>query len=124
MGHSIIKLNDGTENYYLEWSSTVDAPVTFGMSLDEFKKYYRDEFGQYGFEKLGPRLERVGRKGTSSHLDDDVDDTISHNRAGKNGTCLTKEQIICKRSAPEGSIEGTDPWAEMKAEEAREKLDV
>jgi hypothetical protein len=41
MGRFICKFEDKDDVYYLEWSTVVDAPVTFGMSLEEFKEYYR-----------------------------------------------------------------------------------
>ncbi len=90
MGRSIIKI----DNYYLEWSSVVDAPVTFGMSLDEFKEYYKEQYGLNGMEELSQRLERVEEFGTSSRFYKNVDEFISHNRAGKDGKCLTVEEVI------------------------------
>jgi len=124
MGKYIIKLNDGEKDYYLEYSSVVDAPTSFGMSLEEFKEFYRDEYGREGFDRLEQRLKRVEEKGTSEHNADNVDDTIGCNRAGKRETRLTKQQIIevyCKQSVPEGSIEGFDWLAAAQAEEKAEE---
>jgi hypothetical protein len=36
----ICKFQDGEKAYYLEWSTIVDAPITTGMSLQEFKQHY------------------------------------------------------------------------------------
>jgi hypothetical protein len=88
----IIKLADK----YLEWSTISDSPATYGMSLDEFKSYYRDRYGQAGVEWLGHRLARVEAKDTSSFVDASVDETIACNRAGPNESKLSKEQIIEK----------------------------
>jgi hypothetical protein len=121
MGHSIIKLNDGTRDYYLEYSGIVDAPLTYGMTLEEFKEYYRDEYGRDGFKRLEQRLSRVEEKGTSNYSDASVDDTILCNRAGKNETRLTKQQMIemyCH--GPHNEIVGVDWLAEIMAEEAEE----
>lgn len=91
MGTFIIKLAD----HYLEWSSIVDAPVTHGMTLEEFKAYYRDEYGRNDFElKFPRRLARVEQKGTSAHDSADVDDLIWGNCAGPGGTQLHREEII------------------------------
>ena len=120
MGHSIIKLNDGTRDYYLEYSSIVDAPVTNGMTLEEFKEYYRDEYGRDGFERLGQRLERVEMKGTSNYSDESVDDTILCNRAGKKETRLTKQQIIDVYCHGVDNVVGKNWLAEIMAEEAEE----
>jgi hypothetical protein len=87
----IIKLED----QYLEWSTVVDAPVTFGMSLEEFTEYYKVEYGCRAMRfEFKDRMDRVEKTGTSALLYDSVDEVIEHNRAGKDETCLSKEQII------------------------------
>jgi len=101
MGKFIVKLGE----HYLEWSTVVDAPVTFGMSLAEFKEYYRWENGERGMKELVARLERVEKKGTSSFTDVDAEDTISINRAGPNETELTRHEIhqaYCLRKPVKG----------------------
>lgn len=90
MGSYIVKLEDK----YLVWSSTVDAPVTFGMTLDEFREYYKEEHGREGLRELPFRLERVDAKGTSAHDDENANDTIWLNRAGPDETVLHREEII------------------------------
>ncbi len=105
MGRAIIKLNDGERDFYLEYSSIVDAPVTYGMSREEFEAYYRAENGNRGMEDLVRRMERVDKKGTSAFNDDSVDDTLFCNRAGPNETSATKAQIIewyCHRKPKPG----------------------
>lgn len=94
MSRSIIKLTHDGKDYYLEWSSVIDAPVTYGMTLEEFKAYYREEYGRKGMEDLDQRLTRVEASGTSHALFRSVDDEIANNRAGENCTCLTKDQLI------------------------------
>lgn len=60
----IIKVKDEKFNkdYYMEWSTIVDAPVTYGMSLDEFKEYYKEQYGIKGMEGLEDRMTRVEEK--------------------------------------------------------------
>lgn len=96
MPRYIIKLEDKKfkVDYYLEWSTIVDAPVTYGMSLEDFKLYYEHEYGQVGKEGLPARMHRVEGKGVSSEIDDNVMDLIRHNRAGKNESTLTHEMIL------------------------------
>ena len=97
MPRYIIKLTDKeSKDYYLEYSSVVDAPVTYGMSLQDFKKYYINSYGQHSIHQLNDRLERVEECGTSCRLDKSVDDTIELNRAGDKETTLTKDQLINK----------------------------
>ncbi len=107
MPRYIVKLQD----YYLEWSTVVDAPVTYGMTLEEFKEYYQQEYGADGMRNLLDRLLRVEAKGTSSQLDDSVESVVSCNRAGKDETSLTVEQIIdfyCVRQGEGDRPVGTD----------------
>lgn len=106
MGRGFIKLNDGTRDWYLEWSTVVDAPVTHGMSLDELRDLVRDEYGNEGLRSLPDRLARLDKTGTSFH-NDSVDGVIAFNRAGIDETCLTKDQIIAMFCHRTGDIRGT-----------------
>lgn len=90
----ILKLSEGKKSWYLEWSTVVDAPVSFGMTLGQFKKFYQEEYGRSSMDELERRLERVEEKGTSSLIHASADDLISYNRAGKNETILSKQQLI------------------------------
>ena len=85
----IIKIKDK----YLEWSTVVDAPVTYGLSLEEFTKYYAEEYGQQGMRGLPDRLKRVESKGTSSMLDDSIESLISGNTLASDGAKLTLDEI-------------------------------
>jgi len=94
MPRFIIKLNDGEHDWYMEWSTVVDAPATFGLSLEEFKEYYKEEYGKRGLTELEQRLARVEKNGSSSMYGDTADEIISNNRAGPHESQFTKEQII------------------------------
>lgn len=89
MPNYIIKLTKDPKVWYLEWSTVVDAPVTFGMSLKEFKSYYREQYGAASMRELDMRLERVERLGTSSLLGHTVQELISTNPKK-----LTLDEII------------------------------
>lgn len=94
MPRLICKFTDNNESWYLEWSTVVDAPITFGMSLEDYKSYYKDEYGNQGMSDLESRLQRVENKGTSSMIYKSLDDLIGYNRAGRNETVLSKQQLI------------------------------
>lgn len=94
MPQFIVKLSEGQQSWYLLHSTVVDAPITYGMSLDQFKKFYQEEYGRQGMEELEKRLARVEAKGTSSMMHASAEDAIDWNRAGKDGTCLSIQQII------------------------------
>ena len=92
MGHCIIKIND----CYLEWSSVVDAPISRGMDRARFIKYYRREYGARGMEGLEKRLDRADEFGVADRGWGTVEDVIEGNRAGKNETCLTQDEIYAE----------------------------
>lgn len=106
MGRFIVKFEDGNDSWYLEWSTIVDAPITYGMSKEEFFEYYKDEYGRQGLSDLDKRMKRVEEKGTSALTYSSVDTLISCNRAGLKESCLSKEQIIdfyCKNQPSDES---------------------
>lgn len=80
MGEGIIKIKDR----YLIWSSHVDEPVTSGMTLEELKEYWREEYGRHGMYSLEIALRRVEEKGTSSAFYESVEDHVRGNFAGPN----------------------------------------
>ena len=95
MGKSIIKLSGEGRDFYLEWSTIVDAPVTYGMSLEEFEEYYKEEYGNKGINQLPARLERVERTGCSA-FNTTLDSLLACNKAGDNEVKISKEEIYRK----------------------------
>ena len=91
MGRYIIKIDD----LYFEWSTIVDAPVTYGMLESELVKYIRDQYGLKGLVGLNDRLMRVKKTGTSAH-GLTLDELIEFNRAGDNEKSLSKEDLYKK----------------------------
>jgi len=98
MPRYILKLHDNQKDkdYYFFWSSVVDAPVSEGLSKEEFTKVYQMEFGLDGMRGFPERMERVEDHGSSCALGQTADDMISGNRAGDNENELTKEEILNK----------------------------
>lgn len=94
MSLTIIKLDTPDGPRYLEYSSIVEAPITFGMTLQEFTDYYRAQYGWSGMDEFAYRLARVDARGTSSMTCDSAEQTLLGNRAGDRETELTKEQIV------------------------------
>jgi len=103
MGRAIIKIKDK----YFEWSSIVDAPVTYGMNEEELKSYIKGMYGEKGLRELPARLVRVEETGTS-FIGSSLEDIIPFNRAGANEENLTKEEIY--------QIYGTEADYESKRE--------
>lgn len=96
MGHCIVKLGE----YYLEWSSMVDAPVTMGVTREQYITEYLAAFGDHVKDELLARLAVADEHGTSitrwggkaRHVS--VEELIIGNRAGPNEQELTFEQIV------------------------------
>ncbi len=86
----IVKLEDK----YLLWSTIVDAPTSYGMTLNELRAYYLDEYGAAGMRELPERLARVEQCGTSAVDGETPDQMMWLNRAGARETPLTRAQII------------------------------
>lgn len=90
MGKFIVKIRD----MYLEWSTIVDAPTTFGMTLNDFKKYYRQMYGEDGAKNLDSRLARVAEHGSSALPPCYwMPDLLVGNRAGPDESTLTSKEI-------------------------------
>lgn len=95
MGRSICKIPHGGKDYYLIWSTVVDSFVTFGMELEEFTAWMREEEGNRYMEATHPaRMERVEKYGTSSRMDNSVEEVIGCNRCGPGEERLSMEGII------------------------------
>lgn len=84
MGRSVIKhVVDGTPRYLI-WSTVVDAPITFGMTKAELVDYWDDEYGRSGVLSLEHWLSNPRT----------LEDEAAFNRAGKDETTLTIEQLV------------------------------
>ena len=79
MSKCIIKIKDK----YFEWSTIVDAPVTYGMDKEELEEYIKSEYGNEGLRKLPERLKRIEEKGASWVDFTNLEGTIEFNRAGE-----------------------------------------
>lgn len=77
--------SDGVTRYLI-WSTIVDAPLTFGCSLDEIYAEWKERYGSAGLANLKRDIADDGF--------DKLDDVISCNRAGKDETRLSREQIV------------------------------
>jgi hypothetical protein len=89
MAHHIIKLGE----HYLTWSTVVEAPVSRGMNLDDFKRYYQARY--VSTDTLDIELALVEVRGVSTIVDD-LDSLISCNRAGDKERHLTISELIKK----------------------------
>jgi hypothetical protein len=92
--HYIVKLTDADGDWYFEYSTIVDAPVTHALSRTEFEAYYLRQYGEQGMRNLPDRLTRVEARGTSAHSDTSAEDTLAVNRAGPDETHLEPPELL------------------------------
>ena len=96
MPRLIMKLTDAGKDYYLVWSTIVDAPITDGMPLEEFKEWYKFEYGRASLTReLPDQMNLVEANGVSARAET-LNEVLSCNRAGPDEEKLTKDQIIEK----------------------------
>ena len=86
----IVKLND----YYFEYSTIADAPTTLGMTLADFKEYYKQMYGLDGMRNLKERLLFVEKYGTSRRFMSSTDEVLAGNRTGPEEATLSIEEIF------------------------------
>lgn len=104
----IVKLDE----FYLEWSTIVDAPVSLGMPLSEFQGWYQAKYGSDGMRDLPDRLARVEKTGTSSHNGQTADDLLSGNRAGPDEDELTRDELVAAYCRLEPIRDGWKAYSE------------
>lgn len=92
MGRAIVMFERDGERRYCEWSTIVDAPVSWVVPLSVFEEHIRYEHGEAGMRDLPERLIRVHERGTSA-LWTDRESLLSNNRAGPKETHLDDEAI-------------------------------
>lgn len=84
MGRCIVKLAD---NEYVEWSTVVDAPVSYVLTRDEIKR-------AVGGPDIEERLNRADERGTSMLAPAITLESLAVcNRAGPKESCLSLEEI-------------------------------
>ncbi len=84
----------GKRTRYLEWSTSDNKPSSPGMNLADLKKYVKSYYGKMGSQQLTERLYRCKLNGTSSLDGNTPDFYFNTNKAGPDGSVLTKEEIV------------------------------
>ncbi len=108
----IVKLEkEGEEPRYMEWSSIAGAPRTYGMTLDEFKDYYREEYGRHGYETdFDRRMAQVERTGSSSMIGDRLDGLLATYKHGEETLTFDElwQQYVVDRPGDDDENDSTD----------------
>lgn len=94
MPKGIVKLTDEDDRkWFFEWSTVVDAPVTYRMTRDELYRYMKEQYGLRGLKGMPERMRRADQTGTS-FFNWTVEDVLSGNRAGENESEISAQEII------------------------------
>ena len=75
------------KGYFFEWSTVVDAPVSYAMKRTEFERFYDGD-------DLNERLERAIKYGTSCHTPQSLEELVSCNRAGPRESHLSFKKVL------------------------------
>ena len=88
----IICHHEGRYNIYC----TVSDGFVFvsSLSLSQLEYYIKREYGKFGLDILGARLERAIETGSSDYFSSSLDDFLICNRAGEKEECLSTEECI------------------------------
>lgn len=92
-----IKIHDEKFNkdYYLEWSSVVDSFITHGMSKEEYREYFINEYGNQYADQIDSYIERIEKTGSSSRTGfATLYSILKFNCCGENDETLTLEEIL------------------------------
>lgn len=101
MSRGIVSLRDADGTlWYFEWSTIVDAPVTYRMTRAELEQYVSGYEGADGVRELALRMERVDSKG-ASFRDDDRASVLLLNKAGPDDGHLSEAQICECYASPQ-----------------------
>lgn len=90
----IIVHHKGAYNIY----GTISDGAYFesALTLKQLKIYIKKELGEQGLRNLPQRLERAHQNGTSSIIDESLEDVLLLNRAGKNERHMSTKAFIKK----------------------------
>ena len=82
---------------FVEWSTVVDAPVTYSMSQEELTKWHREEFGRRDHEaNFQDRLQRTIESGTSLRPPQSAKDAVVGNLAGVDEAEISLDEIAAR----------------------------
>lgn len=110
MPRHIVKIADRGVDYFVEWSTVVDAPVTHGMTFEEIALYYLNRYGTSGMDDFDERIARTKAHGTSCRDKTTAEELIAGNRAGPDERELTMAEIIeeCIRKPRAAEVEANE----------------
>lgn len=91
MPRYIVKLK---ENAYVEWSTIVDAPVSYVLTREHMLAHLDITYGTSSVAENRKRLERTDKHGTSCQSPYSMESLVSCNRAGDKEENISLEEIL------------------------------
>ena len=90
---------------YCEWSTVVDAPITYLLTEEEMRGHLHEQYGDDGLASFESRMERVRKQGCSG-MNYTRADLLSFNRAGPHESHLaTEEEFLLHYSVTQGQAD-------------------
>ena len=90
----IVRISDNLNDYFMEWSMHTDSPLSRGMLKTAFRTWYLNKYPNYPEEDLEERMDVADYRGSDNPEFKNIDDFLKVNRAGFDGSCLSKKEII------------------------------
>lgn len=93
------RFNMRIKDKYFCWSTIVDAPITHGMTVEEYRKWYIFEYGNiaYDEQKFNNMISALDKNasvyGNGIVESETIEDAILCNRAGENEAWITADEI-------------------------------
>ena len=85
------------EDGYVEWSTIVDAPVTYILTREHMLAHLDAEYGRSSFEGNRERLDRADKYGTSCiDTNFSLEELLLCNRAGDKTRSISLKKILQK----------------------------
>lgn len=118
MGHSVISFKHDGARWFAVWSSVVDAPITCALTEAELVDWANWQHGERGAVGWAAAIRFAKELGTSERGSSSAKDTAGINRAGRNETRLTWEQLkgqmVRQRREPRFQLDGV-AWRDLCA---------
>lgn len=96
MPNFFIRLKDGKQPFYLEWSTVSDRPASDGMTEDDLLAFIKERDGTSGCDRL--RNSGLFTHGVQSIRNTSPREVVSFNRAGPKESSLSMAKLVAEYS--------------------------
>jgi hypothetical protein len=93
MPRFVLCIEDQGERWFLPWSTIVDAPVAYGMSEEDYRRWFEGEYGRTALFSLDDHIRRAKESGCSM-FGETLESALIGNRAGPDKSEATLSEIV------------------------------